>query len=170
MKKTFIALIPALGLMATSASADVLATYVAGGGAASSPNNAPINAVSVSPLVTATSLTNIAAGASASSHQLSSGSSGPLRTGFGPTFTNGAWLVANNQLDGAATPNVTNTLNFTLSVTCAHPIQLTSLSFNYGIVSQFATSGTNCYYALYANVDGAGFSQIGSTVTTTPTL
>ena len=155
------------GLCAAQAHAAILVTYVPTGSAASSPSGAPVNGTSVAPSVTAGAITNVIPNATLPA-LLSSGGSGPVRTTNGSwTFGTDGWLCVNFQQDGAnGTADSTGYyFGMTLDVTNPLGLNLTSLTFDYGLGQNngVAAQTGNFYYGVFASVNGGAFSQIGST-------
>lgn len=144
--------------------AATLVTYVPTGGAASNPNDSPINATFTDSQLSASVIGNI--GTSAPMTGLGSGSSGPIRATNGSwTFGGGGWLFANTGTDGAngTASSTTDYFNFTLSTPGQETLSLTNLTFNYGVGSNATGVTSNFYYAVFASVNGGAFTQLGST-------
>lgn len=162
-------LLLALPLLVSSASAATLVTYVPTGDATAYANGAAVSGTGIDPLINATSITNITSG-NTTSNVLHTGNSGPRRTSFGATLTDGNWLTPITLQDGGNASTASSTaeyFGFTLSTPGTETLSLTSFKFDYGYVwSNPGAQSSNLHYALFASVNGGAFSQVGSTITT----
>lgn len=146
--------------LAASAQAATLVTYVPTGSVTSSPTGTPPAGTSVDPLISASTI---------GTSQLGSGSSGPIRTSGGSwTFGGGGWLFAAGNTDGGngVASSTADYFNFTLTTPGTETLSLTSLTFDYGVGTNSTGITSNFYYAVFASVNGGGFSQIGTTFNT----
>ncbi|BCU78414.1 PEP-CTERM sorting domain-containing protein [Luteolibacter sp. LG18] len=152
-------------LLASQAQAAVIVNYIPPGSSGSSPSNAPINASTVDPLVTASAIGDIGTG----SAQLLSGSAGPIRTTLGTwTFGTDGWLFANASNDGTngTASSTADYFSFSLATPGTETLTLANLTFDYGVGTNSTAQSGTFYYAVFASVNGGAYSQVGSTFST----